>query len=88
MAKAYLVDEFIGKSESCTLEDQVDKKVSLLYDLCKLYRRGKKPDDREKALRELLTSCKSETQIDNTVHDILVGDYTLNDLLKRKGYLQ
>ncbi len=88
MAKAYLVDEFIGNAEPCTLEDQVDKKVSCLYDMCKLYRRGKNPDEREKVVREMLKSCTSETQINNAVHDVVVGKYTLNDLLKRKGYLQ
>jgi hypothetical protein len=84
----YLVDEFIGQSnEQYTLEDQVDKKVSLLYDLCILCRRGRYADSREKAVKQLLASYKSEVQMDNAVHNIIVGDDTLNDLLKRKGIL-
>ena len=88
MAKTYLVDEFIGNAEPCTFEDQVDKKVSLLYDLCVLYRYRGSHDKREESVRNLFTSYRSEVQMDNAVHDILVGNYTLNDLLKRKGYLQ
>lgn len=84
----YLVDEFIGQSnEQYTLEDQVDKKVSLLYDLCILCRRGRYADSREKAVKQLLASYQSEVQMDNAVHNIIVGDDTLNDLLKRKGIL-
>jgi hypothetical protein len=84
----YLVDEFIGHSdEQYTLEDQVDKKVSLLYDLCILCKRGRNADDREKAVKQLLTSYGNEVQMDNAVHNIIVGDDTLNDLLKRKGIL-
>jgi hypothetical protein len=88
MSKAYLVDEFIGTTEQFTFEDQVDKKVSLLYDLCKLQMRGRKSDDREDAVKHLLASYQSEVLMDNAIHDVVVGKYTLNDLLKRKGYLQ
>ena len=84
----YLVDEFIGQNnEQYTLEEQVDKKVSLLYDLCILCRKGQYADKREQFVKQLLTSYKSEIQMDNAVHNIIVGDYTLNDLLKRKGIL-
>lgn len=84
----YLVEEFLDGTVECTLEDQVDKKVSLLYDLCVLYKRRNCADNREEAVRQLLSSYETERQIDNAVHDIIVGNYTLNDLLKRKGYLQ
>lgn len=84
----YLVEEFIdGTSVECTIEEQIDKKVSLLYDLCMLYKRRNGVDKREQAVRELLASYQSEMQMDNAVHDIVVGNYTLNDLLKRKGYM-
>lgn len=88
MAREYLVDEFICDDCGYTLDEQVDKKVSLLYDLCVLHRNGKNKDAREQAVRGLLASCKSEKQIDNAVHDVVMGNYTLNELLKRKGYLQ
>lgn len=84
----YLVEEFIdGASVECTLEEQIDKKVSLLYDLCMLYKRRKGVDSREEAVRQLFSSYQNEMQIDNAVHDIIVGNCTLDDLLKRKGFL-
>ena len=88
MAREYLTEEFLGESIESTLEEQIDKKVSLLYDLYVLVKRKKSTDDREAAVRELFSSYKNERQIDNTVHDIIVGNCTLNDILKRKGYLQ
>lgn len=83
----YLVDEFIDGACECTFEDQVDKKVSLLYDLCILSRRTNKAEY-EQAVRQLLSSYQTERQMDNAVHDIIVGKCTLEDVLKRKGYLQ
>ena len=87
MAREYLTEEFLGENIECTLEEQIDKKVSLLYDLCVLTKHKKSTDGREAAVRELLSSYQNERQIDNTVHDIIVGNCTLNDILKRKGYL-
>ena len=84
----YLIDEFIDGTCECTFEEQVDKKVSLLYDMCILIKRRKDTDSREQAVRELLSSYSSERQMDNAVHDIVVGKCTINEMLKRKGYLQ
>lgn len=88
MKTEYNIDEFIGtESTECPKDEIIDKKVSLLYDLCILL--GKKHgDDREKAVRELLASYGNEQQIDNAIHPIIVGNCTLNQTLKRKGYLQ
>ena len=86
--KEYLVDEFIDGTCECTLEEQVDKKVSLLYDMCILLKRRKGTDDREEAVRKLLSSYQNEDQINNAVRNVVVGDITLNQLLKRKGYIQ
>lgn len=84
----YLVDEFIGNTCNGTLEEQVDKKVSLLYDMCILFKHKKEADDREEAVRKLLSSYQTEDQINNVIRDVIFGDLTLNQLLKRKGYLQ
>lgn len=84
----YLVEEFIDGGIECTLEEEVDKKISLLYDMCMLVKRRKGHDEREKAVRELLSSYETETQVNNAVRDIIVGNITLEQLLKRKGYLQ
>ncbi len=86
--REYLADEFIDGSCECTFEEQIDKKVSLLYDMCILLKRRKGVDNREEAVRKLLSSYQTEQQVDNAVHSVVVGNYTLNDLLKRKGYLQ
>ena len=86
--KHYLTDEFIEGTCECTLEEQVDKKISLLYDMCILIKNRFNKDDREEAVRRLLFSYESETQIDNAVRDVIMRNYTLNDILKRKGYLQ
>lgn len=88
MAREYLVEEFIGDNCECTLEEQIDKKVSFLYDMCMLCKHKGHADKREQAVRELLASYQSETQIDNVAHDLILGNYTLEDLLKRKGYIQ
>ena len=83
----YLIDEFIGANIESTLEDEVDKKVSLLYDLCILFR-NRGADSRERAVREMLGSCQTEAQIHNSVRDAVVGKLTLDEILRRKGYLQ
>ena len=83
----YVIDEFIGANIESTLEDEVDKKVSLLYDLCILCRKMG-ADSRERAVREMLGSCQPETQIHNSVRDAVVGKLTLDEILRRKGYLQ
>lgn len=88
MAKEYLVDEFIDANCECNFGEQVDKKVSLLYDMCILFKRQKDTRERERAVRKLLASYETERQMDNAVHDVIVGNCTLNDLLKRKGFLQ
>jgi hypothetical protein len=35
----------------------------------------------------LLASYSNEQQIDNAIHPIIVGNCTLNQTLKRKGYM-
>lgn len=92
MAK-YKVDEFLDIEEEfvpIVLADEVDKKVDLLYDLCILRRTKAKGgvDDREEATRKLLLECPTLISIDNTVHGVIVGKYTLDQLLKSRGYLQ
>lgn len=85
----YNVDEFIGvDAEPTTYDDEVEKKVSLLYDFCILRRRKfKKPDEREEAVREMFRAYGSPIAMDNAVHDILVGKHNLDAALKRKGLL-
>ena len=85
----YNVDEFLGlNAEPTTYDDEVEKKVSLLYDFCILTRRKHKTsDEREAAVRKMLQSYGSPILMDNAVHDILVGKSKLDDTLARKGLL-
>ena len=88
MPQEYLVEEFLGDDVECTFDEQIDKKVSLLYDLYKLHKKGKSKDSREQIVRQVLSSYTTETQLDNAVRDVVLGKCTLNDFIKRKGYLQ
>ena len=82
MREEYLVDE------PCTMARYIDGKISYLYDLCILRRRGGNIDEKEELVRELLKTYKSEIAIDNVLRDLYTGTYTLNQLLERKGFLQ
>ena len=91
----YNVDEFLDMGENAapsTYSDEVEKKVSLLYDFAILGKMcGKRivrTDKREEAVRQLLRSYGSQTLMDNAVRDILASNYKLDDALKRKGLLQ
>jgi hypothetical protein len=90
MAKEYRVEEFIGEDITPdTYEDEVAKKISLLYDFCILHkrRRCKQPDEREKAVRALLLSYGNETRLNNEIQDIITGKTSLDKAL-RKGKTQ
>lgn len=67
----------------------VDKKISLLYDLCILRTRKKdkciEKDARESALREVLSHYCSETEINNAIHDVIFGNKSINQFLAQKG---
>lgn len=83
MKKEYMLEEFLGEDVQESFEDEVDKKISLLYDFCIL----KRKDEREPLVRQMLLTCQNRTQLDNLVHDIITGKCTLNAMLKRKGFL-
>ena len=85
----YCATEFLGEEITPnTLEEEVDKKVSLLYDFCILRSKSHRPrnDRREPTVRQMLMECGSAIRMDNALHPVLRGDCTLNELLKRKGY--
>jgi hypothetical protein len=88
----YKVDEFLDMGESIaptTYGDEVEKKVSLLYDFCVLHKgKYKKPDEREEAVRKLLHSYGSTVVMDNAIHGVLVGDCTIDEMLQRKGIIK
>ena len=47
-----------------------------------------KGDARKIPTRKMLLEMRSGILMDNAIRGVLVGDYTLTELLKRKGYLQ
>lgn len=85
MRAEYIADDFMGtQTEPTNIAIEVEKKVSLLYDLCVLRKRGFKADEREEAVRKLLLSYETPLRMDNAIHDVVVGNCTMNELLKRK----
>ena len=70
-----------------TLEDIVREKIWMLYDFHYLRRKNRRQHDpRENAVREMLLACGNENRIDSALHGIHTGDYTLDELLKMKGF--
>lgn len=61
----------------------VDTKLEILYDMCILPKSKRKRE----VVRQWLLSYPTEISIDNAVHDIIVGNHTLTDALKRKGFM-
>lgn len=86
--KHYSVEEFFSASSPTTLADEVEKKISLLYDFCILvHKKAKAHDPREELIRKMLLSKGTITAMSNTVRDVLTGKISLNDLLRRNGYV-
>ena len=84
----YCADEFIERNVLADSKDIIiDKKVSLLYDLCMLVKKKKNRDPRESAVRGLLEECESPLQMDNLLHDVVRCDCTINQLLQKKGVM-
>lgn len=70
-----------------TIEDIVEEKINLLYDF-RILRRGKykSRDSREQTVRRMLLACGNENRMETALHGIHIGDYTLNELLRMKGF--
>jgi hypothetical protein len=81
---AYIMDDLIyDTNETGTFEDEVDKKIKLLYHFCVL----KRKDQRIPMVRNMLTACcTNRDQLDDFLADIIRGRCTINELLKRKGF--
>ena len=74
--------------EPCTLGDIIDKKISLLYDFCILkHKRFRKPDDREDAVRKLLSQYQSEYSMTKAIRPVVFGERKLDDFLHEKGVI-
>lgn len=82
----YQTDEFLYDTLPDPMEIAVDKKVSLLYDLCILCKTKATPDSREAALREVLSQYGSERALTTALHDIVNGNKTIDTFLAQKCY--
>ena len=80
--KTYTIDEFTVAPCTDTLQDVIDKKVSLLYDFC-ILRHPKKneADPREQSVRAALNQYGSEYRINAKMRDVLIGDASIDTLL-------
>lgn len=87
--KCYDVSEFVAQNPHInTVAEAIDKKVSMLYHFHILRPlRGKTYDDREIYVRKWLATYSTERQMTTAIHDILVGNTTLDNVLKQKGYM-
>ena len=79
----YCVEDFLGKSEPTTFKKEVAKKIDLLYDFCILKRSQKARDKREKEVKKILLQYNNETRMNNVVHDLLTGKYTIDRLIAK-----
>ena len=60
----------------------INEKIEILHDLCILRPNAHRQED---ALKNILGTCKTEIQIDQKVHNVILGHETLKDLIKREG---
>lgn len=69
-----------------TFEQLVQLKIWLLYDFHYLrFGKKKKPDPRETRVRQMLLACGNENRINSLIRGIHIGDYTLDEILEKKG---
>lgn len=82
--KYYQADEFIYDTMPDPMDVAVDKKVSLLYDLCILCKSKRDPDTREAELRKILSQYNSEWALTSALRDVVLGNKPLNTFLAQK----
>ena len=87
MARHYQGDEFLYETLPDPINVAIDKKVSLLYDLCVLCKGKKSRDEREEALREVLSHYTSERALTTALHDVVLGNKSIDTFLAQKEIL-
>lgn len=66
------------------MNEQVREKIQMLYEMEILHKNGRKHDVRERRVRKILLTAKTEIQLENMIHDVVVENITLNKWLMRK----
>jgi hypothetical protein len=79
----YCADDIMTKTNDA-IDIIVEKKISLLYELCALTMRKHKNDPREDAVRKILSQCTSGTQIDNVLYGVVRYECTIDDVIRKK----
>lgn len=79
--KHYSVDDFLCNI-SCPYKIEVEKKINLLYDLRILRKVKRRIDSRENDVYRMFMSYESKIKLDNVVRGIIIGNYTLDELLE------
>lgn len=70
-----------------TFEELVQLKIWLLYDFhYLLFGKKKEPDPREERVRKMLHACGNENRINSLIRGLHIGDYTLDEILEKKGF--
>jgi hypothetical protein len=87
MSHNYQCNEFIFDSNPNPVDVAVDKKVSLLYELCVLVMNKEHHDPREDALRKVLSNYTSERSLTTALHDVVVGNKPLDTFLAQRGLM-
>ena len=70
-----------------TLEEIADEFVELCYDFHYLrHKKNAYHDPREEQTRQMFLACGNRNRMETALHDVHTGNYTLNELLIRKGF--
>ena len=62
----------------------IREKIALLEDFCIIKKRN---DERRKLIRKALRECGTELRMEQMLHDVLVGNTTIDAVLQKKGLM-
>lgn len=80
--RQYHAEDFLSnKVDSVNIA--IEKKISLLYDRCIL----RKHDPRIPKIRAALTKCSSEYEVTTALHDVVLGNKSIDTFLRQKGLM-
>ena len=89
MARHYQANEFIYDGVTPDpIDVAIDKKISMLYEMCILHKTKNSSDIREGMLRKVLSECNSERALTVAMHDVVFGNISLDTFLQRKGLMK
>lgn len=87
-SKYYYADDFINDNFSDPIDVAINKKIELLYELLVLKRNlSTQHDDRERAVRQVLSQYTTEHQLTTALFDIVRYNITIDEWLEKRGVL-